>query len=110
MTDQQLDSDRLNITKQYLETGEMLDLESDLSISIDSSARGIYHIFSNGLNGLKVFEYSISDLKLKELVQTLPINTIKKIFVEDKLYRLRNKFIGENKNPPFNLLDHEQAH
>ena len=106
MTDKDFDLKRLDIIKSFLETGEMLDLDSELSLSIDSTTPGIYHVFSNQNNGVKKFEYSISDLKLKELVNTFDIKTIKRFFVYDKLFRLRNKFIARNSNS-INPLDFE---
>lgn len=105
MTDKDFYLKRLDIVKSFLETGETLNLE-DLNLSINSSTPGVYRVFSNQKNGVKKFEYSISDLKLKELVNTFDIKTIKRIFVEDKLYRLRNKWIVENY---FNPLDFEQS-
>ena len=105
MTDKDFDLKRLEITKIFLETGETLNLE-DLNLSINSSTPGIYHVFSNQNNGVKKFEYSISDLKLKELVNTFDIKTIKRFFVYDKLFRLRNKFIARNSNS-INPLDFE---
>lgn len=106
MTDKDFDLKRLDIIKSFLETGEMLDLDSELSISIDSTTPGIYHVFTNKNNGLKKFEYSITDLKLLEIVNSLKLDSIKRIFVNDRLYKLRNKWIGKNR---FNPMDFENC-
>ena len=105
MTDKDFDLKRLEITKIFLETGETLNLE-DLNLSINSSTPGIYHVFSNQNNGLKKFEYSITDLKLLEIVNSLKLDSIKRIFVNDRLYKLRNKWIGKNR---FNPMDFENC-
>lgn len=95
MTDQKFDENRLEIVKSYLENKEMLDIY-DLNISILLDNKNKYNIYSSQKNGVKKFEYFINEIKLQELVKVLKLDTIKRIFIEDKLYRLRNKWIGKN--------------
>lgn len=112
MTDSELNENRLIIVKEFLETGESLNLSDHVGLTISSSSPGIYHVFSNQEFGKLKFEYSLSDESLKKLVKTLNIRTIKKIFVEGRILRLRNKYLAENdsKSPrEFNPLDFENC-
>lgn len=109
MTDEELDRNRLKIVLEFLETKEKLSLP-ELGITVNSSTKSIYHVFSNDANGKLTFLYSMGDLQLKELAKNLMLKTIKKIFIEGRVFRLRNKFLAENEESiPFNPLDFEQS-
>jgi len=112
MTNDQLDLDRVKIVKEYLATGEILNLSGDLDISISSSTPGIYHVFFDrqtkhiNKNNHLTHQYSMSDVGLKNMVDNLEIDTIKRIFVESRILKLRNRKVLENE---INPLDLEQS-
>ena len=106
MTDKELDENRLKITKEFLETGEILNLSGDFDLHINSSTPGIYHVFTNCAANKTdlIHQYSMTDKGLLNLVNNLKLETIKRIFVEGRYLRLQGKKVAEN---IFNDMDHE---
>ncbi len=104
MTDKNLDKNRTKIVKEFLSTGEKLYLSPEFDLVIVSSKNDIYHVYSIKSNGLLTFEYSITDLKLKELVNSLSIDAIQRIFVDSRILKLQKKYIAEN---VWNPVDYE---
>lgn len=107
MTDKNLSKNRVKIVKEYLTTGEKLYLSPEFELVISSSRPDVYHVYSINKNGLLTFEYSMTEFKLKELIKSLSVDLIQRIFVESRIFKLQNKYIGEN---TFNLQDWEQSH
>ncbi len=109
MTNKQLDTNRLTVVKDYLGTGELLNLSGDFELSVSSSTPSIYHVYFGRADRPKelVHQYSMSDIGLKNLVDNLSISTIKRIFIESRVLRLRNRKVLENS---INPLDHENSH
>ena len=107
MTDEQIDTSRAKILKDFLLTGETLHLES-LEICLVSSTAGLYHVFSffdgNGKSFKKLHKDTITDPKLEEIARTLSILELKKIFIDTKLIKRENKLISG-----FNPLDFENC-
>lgn len=108
MTNEELDKNRVKIVKEYLATGEILNLEGDMDICVTCSTPGTYHVFFdhkkekiNNKNKL-THQYSMSNVGLKNLAEALTVNTIKRIYIQSKYIKLRNQ-----KQTEFNPLDFE---
>jgi len=104
MTNENLEKNREEIIRKYLDTGTTLNLSNDLGIYISSSTEGIYHVFIKGENNDLVHQYSIGSADLKKISKVLKINTIKNIYIDSKYLELRNRKIKET---VFNPLDFE---